>query len=96
MTEPAGPDGDLLARARALAPLLESASDTIEANRRLGPAVVDALHEAALFRLLMPRFLAGGEVDPVTFVHVIEAIAMVDASTAWCLCQAAGCSMVGA
>jgi len=96
MTEPAGPDGDLLARARALAPLLESASDTIEASRRLAPAVVDALHDAALFRLLMPRFLAGGEVDPVTFVHVIEAIAMVDASTAWCLCQAAGCSMVGA
>ena len=96
MTKPAGPDGDLLARARALAPLLESASDTIEASRRLAPAVVDALHDAALFRLLMPRFLAGGEVDPVTFVHVIEAIAMVDASTAWCLCQAAGCSMVGA
>jgi len=96
MTEPEGPDGELLARARALGPLLESASETIETTRQLGPAVVDALHDAALFRLLMPRFLAGGEVDPVTFVHVIEAIAMVDASTAWCLCQAAGCSMVGA
>jgi alkylation response protein AidB-like acyl-CoA dehydrogenase len=96
MTGPEGPDGELLARARALGPLLESASETIEATRQLGPAVVDALHDAALFRLLMPRFLAGGEVDPVTFVHVIEAIAMVDGSTAWCLCQAAGCSMVGA
>jgi len=96
MTRPEGLDGDLLARARALLPLLESASDTMEASRRLPSAVVEALHDAALFRLLMPRFLAGGEVDPVTFVHVIETIAMVDGSTAWCLCQAAGCSMVGA
>ena len=79
MTRPEGPDADLLARARALLPLLESASDTMEASRRLPPAVVEALHDAALFRLLLPRFLAGGEVDPVTFVHVIEAIAMADA-----------------
>ncbi|HEY5726739.1 MAG TPA: acyl-CoA dehydrogenase, partial [Methylomirabilota bacterium] len=96
MTRFAEPDGAVLARARAVLPRLESASDTIEASRRLGPAVVDALHDAALFRLLMPRFLDGGEVDPVTFVHVIEAVAQVDGSTAWCLCQAAGCSMVGA
>jgi alkylation response protein AidB-like acyl-CoA dehydrogenase len=96
MTRFAEPDRAVLARARAVLPRLESASDTIEASRRLGPAVVDALHDAALFRLLMPRFLDGGEVDPVTFVHVIEAVAQVDGSTAWCLCQAAGCSMVGA
>jgi alkylation response protein AidB-like acyl-CoA dehydrogenase len=96
MTRSEGLEGEVLARARALAPLLDDATDTIEASRRLSPHVVEALHDAALFRLLMPRFLAGGEVDPVTFVHVIEAIAMVDGSTAWCLCQAAGCSMVGA
>jgi alkylation response protein AidB-like acyl-CoA dehydrogenase len=55
-----------------------------------------ALFDAALFRLLLPRFLAGGEVDPVTFVQVIEEIARHDASAAWCLCQAAGCSMTAA
>jgi len=55
-----------------------------------------ALFEAALFRLLLPRFLDGGEVDPVTFVRVIEEIARHDASAAWCLCQAAGCSMTAA
>lgn len=55
-----------------------------------------ALHDAALFRLLLPRALEGGEVDPVTFVRVIEAIARHDASAAWCLCQAAGCSMTAA
>ncbi len=55
-----------------------------------------ALFDAALFRLLLPRSLDGGEVDPVTFVQVIEEIAKHDASAAWCLCQAAGCSMTAA
>ena len=45
--------------------------------------------------LLMLPLPDGGEVDPVTFVHVIEAVAH-DGSTAWCLCQAAGCLAGGA
>jgi alkylation response protein AidB-like acyl-CoA dehydrogenase len=83
-------------RARQIVPLLEAEADEIERGRRLTPAVLDALHDARLFRLLLPRALGGGEVDPVTFVHVIEAIARADASTAWCLCQASGCSMSAA
>src|SRR2546428_3712415 len=34
--------------------------------------------------------------DPVTFTLVIEEIARGDASTAWVLCQTAGCSMTAA
>jgi len=58
--------------------------------------VLRALHDASLFRLLLPTFLDGGEIDPVTFVQVIEEVARHDASAAWCLCQAAGCSMTAA
>jgi len=86
----------VLERARALAPLLEDLSERTEQERRLPEPVQRALFDAALFRLLLPRFLAGGEVDPVTFVQVIEEIARHDASAAWCLCQAAGCSMTAA
>jgi alkylation response protein AidB-like acyl-CoA dehydrogenase len=87
---------DPLERARALAPLLEDLSERTERERRLPEPVQRALFEAALFRLLLPRFLDGGEVDPLTFVRVIEEIAKHDASAAWCLCQASGCSMTAA
>jgi alkylation response protein AidB-like acyl-CoA dehydrogenase len=90
--ETAGP----LERARALAPLLEDLSERTEQARRLPEPVQRALFDAALFRLLLPRFLDGGEVDPLTFVQVIEEIAKHDASAAWCLCQASGCSMTAA
>jgi len=58
--------------------------------------VLRALHDASLFRLLLPAFLEGGETDPLTFVQVIEEVAKHDASAAWCLCQASGCSMTAA
>ncbi|HKZ04798.1 MAG TPA: acyl-CoA dehydrogenase family protein [Methylomirabilota bacterium] len=85
-----------LERARALVPLLERCAEAGEAERRLTPALLDGLHDAALFRLLLPRMLDGGEVDPVTFVAVVEEIAKGDGSAAWCLCQAGGCAMTAA
>ncbi len=87
---------DYVERACALAPEIEARADQIEQDRRLPEPVLAALFEAGLFRLLLPRSLDGGEVDPVTFARVMEEIAKADASTAWCLCQAAGCSMSAA
>jgi alkylation response protein AidB-like acyl-CoA dehydrogenase len=58
--------------------------------------LLDRLHEAELFRLLLPRSSNGIETDPVTFFHVIETIARADGSTAWCLSQAGGCAMSAA
>jgi len=82
--------------AQALAPLIAAEADAGELERRVADVAMDALHEARMFRLLLPRPLDGAELDPVTFVRVIEEIAKADASTAWCLCQAAGCAMTAA
>jgi alkylation response protein AidB-like acyl-CoA dehydrogenase len=90
------PGHEYVERARALAPTIAAAADRIERDRRLPPALVTALHEAGLFRLLLPRSLDGAEVDPATFVQVTEALGAVDASTAWCVCQTAGCSTTAA
>ena len=87
---------DYVARARALAPEIEANAALIEQDRRLPPALVAKLVDAGLFHMLLPRSLGGGEVDPGTFARVILEIARADASTAWCLCQASGCSMSAA
>lgn len=93
---PAGDGNEYVARARRLAPQIEACADQIERERRLSQPVLDALFAAGMFRLLLPRSLDGGEVDPATFAAVIEEIAKADASTAWCMCQASGCSMSAA
>jgi alkylation response protein AidB-like acyl-CoA dehydrogenase len=84
---------DYVARARQLAPLITEAASRVEAGRRLDEQVVTALHDAGLFRLMMPRWLGGGEAPPSEFVQVIETIAQADASTAWCLSQMTVCSL---
>jgi alkylation response protein AidB-like acyl-CoA dehydrogenase len=87
---------ELIGRARELIPLIDRASDRIERERRIPEDVLDALHDARLFRLLIPRSCDGEEVEPATLFEVIEAIAQADASVGWCLGQASGVSMTGA
>ncbi len=89
-------DQTVISRAEAVRSAVGAASSEIEGTRRLPPALLDKLHEAQLFRLLLPRSSNGIETDPVTFFHVIETIARADASTAWCLSQAGGCAMSAA
>src|SRR5215472_13797068 len=89
-------DRNVIARAEAVRAAVAATADEIEERRRLPPALLDKLHEAELFRLLLPRSANGIETDPVTFFHVIETIAQADASTAWCLSQAGGCAMSAA
>src|SRR4029079_9515784 len=87
---------DYLARVREVAPALAAAGPEIDAGRELPEAVVTALGEQGLFRLLLPRPLGGAELLPAQYVPVIEELAKTDASTAWCVNQNSGCSMTAA
>ena len=87
---------DAIERARGLGPLLREAAVSIEARRELTPEVVEALHDARMFRLLLPKSLGGDELDLKTHAAVIEVISSFDASTAWCMGQGAGCAMAAA
>jgi alkylation response protein AidB-like acyl-CoA dehydrogenase len=84
---------DYIARARGLAPLLARAAPRIDAACELPQDVLDAMHAQGMFRLLVPRSVGGAELDPVTYVQCVEAIAAGDASVAWCMNQGSGCSM---
>jgi indole-3-acetate monooxygenase len=97
--EPQGaqaPNLDYLRQAQELGPELEAAGEGIERRRELSEAIVEALIERGLFRLLLPRALGGAELRPAAYVTVIEEVAKHDASTAWCLGQACGCTMTSA
>ena len=83
---------DYIARVKALAPRIAAAVPQIEADRQLPTELVEALHDAGLFRMLLPRSLGGEEMPLPRYVQVIEEIAKIDASTAWCVAQTSGCS----
>jgi indole-3-acetate monooxygenase len=85
-----------LARARELGPELAAAAAEVERRRELPEPVVEALARRGLFRLLLPRSLGGAELPPAHYVPVIEEVAKFDASAAWCLGQACGCTMTSA
>ncbi|MBI2203347.1 MAG: acyl-CoA dehydrogenase family protein [Candidatus Rokubacteria bacterium] len=94
--QPSDAGREYVRRARELAPRIAAAGVEIDANRTLPAPIVDALHEAGLFRLLLPRSLGGAELEPLAFMSVMEEVAKADASTAWCLGQTNGCSMSAA
>jgi alkylation response protein AidB-like acyl-CoA dehydrogenase len=87
---------DPVAQARAIAPLLLEESPKIEALGQLTPTVVEALHRRGLYRTLLPQSLNGYGAGLETFVKMMETLAGADASTAWCIGQASGCSMAAA
>jgi alkylation response protein AidB-like acyl-CoA dehydrogenase len=87
---------DPVARAHSVAETLRAAANRIEAERALPPDVVAALHKARLFRLMLPRSVGGDEAHLKTLARTMEVVAEADASTAWCLGQAAGCAMSAA
>lgn len=87
---------DILERARSVRDLLTNAGPRIEAAREVPADVMDKLHDAGLFRLLLPRSVGGYELDLKTHAEVMEIVASYDASTAWCMGQGAGCAMSAA
>jgi alkylation response protein AidB-like acyl-CoA dehydrogenase len=78
---------DPIARARALIPLLEAAGPAIEQAKELTPEVLEALLAQDFFRLLLPPAIGGGNIALPDFAEICEAVAIGDASTAWCVCQ---------
>jgi alkylation response protein AidB-like acyl-CoA dehydrogenase len=73
----------LVARARALAPLFEIEGPKAEALRRPTDEAIDAVKAANLYPLLVPRRLGGHQLDLDSYVDVGLELARGDASLAW-------------
>src|SRR5437773_11481994 len=78
-----------LEAARKLVPLIRSCANEIEAARELPRALFEALADAGLFHVALPRALGCPELDLPTYVQVIEEIGKADASTGWTVNQGA-------
>jgi alkylation response protein AidB-like acyl-CoA dehydrogenase len=89
-------EDEYVARARALVPLLDAAAPRIEAACQLPEDVLDAMHAARMFHLLVPRSIGGVELSPSIYIQAVEQIARGDASAAWCMNQQSGCSVSAA
>jgi len=78
-----------LEAARRLGPLIRSSAPETEAQRELPRPLFEAMADAGLFRLALPRALGCPELDLPTYVGVIEEIGKADASTGWVTNQVA-------
>ncbi len=85
-TKPIPESGEaLVARARQLFPLIDAEAVASEATATMTPKVSEALKQAELFWLLVPRSLGGLQADLTTSIAVWEEISRADASAGWIL-----------
>src|SRR5436309_7070797 len=73
----------LLAEVETIAPILAEHALPSERLGRLDGPTVEALRKTRLLRFTCPRELGGDEVDPLTQLEVLEALARIDGSAGW-------------
>ncbi|MBR0697896.1 acyl-CoA dehydrogenase family protein [Bradyrhizobium lablabi] len=86
---------DHLAAIDRLAPLIAAERQCFDHDRRLPDALFNALAEAGLFRLYLPRALGGPEFSPLDFMTIVEAASALDGSVGWLVGNGAGMSRIG-
>ena len=73
----------LVRAAAALHPMIRACHDEIEREQRLPPALVEQLHAAGFYRMVIPRALGGLQADPLTYLRVVEVLAEGAGSVGW-------------
>lgn len=92
---PADVDAQPLVQAAAsLRPVLRFYQEDIEREQRLPPALVAQLHEAGFYRMVIPRALGGLQVDPLTYLRVVELLSEGAGSVGWNVCNNAIAQLV--
>src|SRR5262245_23148734 len=69
--------------AAALRPVIRGLRDEIDREQRLPKALVEEFHAAGFYGMVIPRVLGGLQVDPLTYVRVVELLAEAAGSAGW-------------
>jgi indole-3-acetate monooxygenase len=77
-------DPPVLHAAIELGPKIRAAGDEMEQMRRVPPHLAQAMKDAGVFGMVLPRSWGAPELDPLTQLRVIEAMAMAEGSAGWC------------
>jgi alkylation response protein AidB-like acyl-CoA dehydrogenase len=88
---------------RALLRTVDKIKPTLRENTALGERIcrlpdtsMNAMREAGLYRMWVPKTLGGLELDPMTVFEVLEAIARIDAAASWNLFMGVTPTLMGA
>src|SRR3984957_19937181 len=73
----------LVQAAAALQPVLRSYQEQLEREQRLPPELVEQLHAAGFYRMVIPRSLGGRQVNPLIYLRVVELLAEGCGSVGW-------------
>ena len=76
---------DPLAAALDLVPQVRAARDELEELRHVPSALAQAIGDAGLFQLYLPRAVGGAQVPPLTTFRVIEELSKAEGSVGWCV-----------
>jgi indole-3-acetate monooxygenase len=77
-------------RVNSIGPIAREYADWAEQNARPANELVEALRDADLFRLLVPRNMGGAGLSPWQLGPIIEALARVDGSAGWTMALGQG------
>src|SRR5262249_56410297 len=80
----AGAEADVASAAKGLIAQVLAAGEEGEGLRRVPAGVVEALAQAGLLQMYLPRAMGGPEVAPLVAFRAIEEISSASGSIGWC------------
>src|SRR3954469_4620786 len=95
LAKTSGRVSDYLDADARLAPVIAEHRAAFDSERRLPDAVFNALADAGLFRLWLPKALGGPELSPDDFMTVVETASALDGSVGWLVGNGGGMSRIG-
>jgi indole-3-acetate monooxygenase len=82
-------------KAQKLTPIIREHADRAEREAQMPREVIDAFHDAGLFRILLPRKMGGGELTIPDSLRLCEEVARIDGSAGWNLAICSGGPLFG-